>query len=166
MTSTLRLLVAASTLTFTGVACSGEMTVEREVAATVDVSGDAACQDTFEDVLGAIGGGLDGMVEAVPEEIRADVRLLVDTYGDIAGIWLQTGEADDSARDAPEVQAAEERVLEWLETHCAEPDPGSDGATTLDERPPSVRGHESSSAPPAPAGSRRGGGALRHRLRW
>jgi hypothetical protein len=130
----LRLLVAASAMTLAVTACSGEMTAD--LSTSVDVSGDGTCEGAFEDVLGAIGEGVDGMVDAVPEEIRADVRLLVDTYGDIAAIWLQTGDADDSARETPEVAAAEDRVVDWLETHCAEPatsdsTPGG-GATTLD----------------------------------
>jgi hypothetical protein len=108
-----------------GTACSGEMTFSDDVA----LSGDAACGQAFDDVIAAVGDGVDGMVGAVPDAIRADVRLLVDAYGDAVAAWLQTGDGpEDGALDTPELQAAEDRVAAWLETHCAD---GS-GAPTID----------------------------------
>ncbi|HYF46201.1 MAG TPA: hypothetical protein VD926_08330 [Acidimicrobiales bacterium] len=125
----LSLLVAAGSIALLS-ACSGEMTA----SADVEVSGDPACGQAFEDVLGAIGGGLDGMIDAAPEELRPDLRLLVVTYGDVFWAWVETGEGPaDGALDTPELDAAEQRVLDWLEQHCAEPAGDTEpGSTTLD----------------------------------
>ena len=112
----LHLAVAAASMLGLSTACSGEGEIDITIAGA-----DAACDSAVEAVLQAIPEGIDGMVDAVPEDIRADVRLLVDAYGSVVEAWFRTGDgpADDEL-DTPELDAAEQRVGDWLEAHCTD----------------------------------------------
>lgn len=112
----LHLAVAAASLLGLSTACSGEGSFD----VTID-GADSACDGAVEAVLDAVPDGIDGIVDAVPEEIRADVRLLVDAYGNALESWFRTGDGPaDGELDTPELDAAEQRVGDWLDAHCTD----------------------------------------------
>lgn len=157
-----RLLVTIGAVFAFGLtACGDDAEVSGEVSADVDatgeleVSGDDVCQGAAESMADAVSGvadslsesdiddfgdvvaGLGGFVDAAPEEIRADVRVLFDGYAAYLEVWLENGidtligdEPDEAAQQAvtdasddlssPEFEAARDRVGDWLQDHCTD----------------------------------------------
>lgn len=142
---------------------SGEvdLSADVDVPGDVEVSGDEVCQGAADSMVDAASGVADsfresdvddfgdvvasfgGFVDAAPEEIRADVRVLFDGYAAYLEVWLENGidtlvgdEPDEAAQQAmaaaeaelssSEFEAARDRVGDWLEDHC------TDTSTTVD----------------------------------